>query len=152
MMTARKIYNLTLSELRLAIRNPERLTRLFALPLLIGLAFNLPNRYSPRVFFVYGLVLALVLAALFLTYETSVVTMVRRRTARMSVADWILHVSWFTAIIVILGMQALVYVAVTKMMSPQYPVPVVHTVASVLFFACLTSAFRISSWYRRRYI
>ncbi|MGB9587117.1 MAG: hypothetical protein ACPL7O_02935, partial [Armatimonadota bacterium] len=116
MMTARKIYNLTLSELRLAVRNPERLMRVFALPLLIGLGFNLPNRHSSQTFFAYGLVLVLVASALFLTYETSVVTTVRRRTARMSVADWILHLSLFTAITVILGIQVLVYVAVTKMM------------------------------------
>lgn len=151
MMTARKIYNLTVSELRLAVRNPEQLMRLFAPPLLIGLAFSLSNRYSSRAFS-YGLALVFVVSALFLTYETSVVTTVRRRTARMSVADWILHLSWFTAVVIILGTQALVYVAVTKMMSPQYPIPVVHTVASVLIFACLISAFRISSWYRRRCI
>lgn len=150
MMTARKIYDLTLSELRLTVRNPERLTRVFALPLLIGLAFDLPNRYSSQIFFTHGLVLLLVLSALFLTYEASVVTTIRRRMPRMSVADWMLHVSWFTAIIIILGVQVLVYVAVTKMMSPQYPIPAVHTVVSVPLFACLASAFRIASWCHRR--
>lgn len=152
MMTARKIYNLTLSELRLIVRNPERLIHVFALPLLIGLVFNLPHPYSSRIFFAYGLVLALIVSALFLTYETSVATTVRRRIPRMSIADWILHVSWFTATIIILGMQALVYIAVTKVMSPQHPIPILYTAALVLLFACLASALRIGFWHHRIYL